>query len=187
MKADIWSLGVVLYEMAFGDCPFKSQQIAKLIQILQVEEVKYPKTVPIGVENLLKRMLVKDASKRIDWVDLFEYKITESGDLIEPTSVRGNRTSGIGSTGLTSNLRSQGILGSMGTHTHETQHARRSPMPNEREPRQYTSNIRVDHRVPTTTTMTRDHQDQLKQLSANHEKIISAVKLSMDVLKRQPK
>lgn len=76
MKADIWSLGVVLYEMVFGICPFQSQQIAKLIQILQVEEVKYPKTVPPAIENLLRRMLVKDASKRIDWVDLFEYKIS---------------------------------------------------------------------------------------------------------------
>lgn len=46
MKADIWSLGVVLYEMVFGVCPFQSQQIGKLIQILQVEEVKYPKSIP---------------------------------------------------------------------------------------------------------------------------------------------
>ena len=82
MKADIWSLGVVLYEMVFGVCPFQSQHIGKLIQILELEDVKYPKAIPHALETLLKRMLVKDPSKRIDWVDLFEFKITENGELV---------------------------------------------------------------------------------------------------------
>jgi len=31
IKADIWSMGVVLFEMLFGYCPFEDKTIARLI------------------------------------------------------------------------------------------------------------------------------------------------------------
>ena len=31
IKADIWSMGVLLFEMLFGYCPFEEKSIARLI------------------------------------------------------------------------------------------------------------------------------------------------------------
>lgn len=47
IKADIWSLGVVFYEMLYGFCPYNSSSIAKLIQVLEKEDLRFP--IPTSV------------------------------------------------------------------------------------------------------------------------------------------
>jgi serine/threonine protein kinase len=86
MKADIWSVGVVLYQMVFGKCPFESKSIAKLIKMLEDEDVSipdFPKISPT-LEKLLRKMLVKDYVNRIEWKELFEFTITETGEIYPP-------------------------------------------------------------------------------------------------------
>jgi serine/threonine protein kinase len=77
IKSDIWSLGVVLYRMLYGECPYQSANIGKLIMIIDTDEMKIPTTPDVSpkVVELLRKMLTKDAKKRCDWNEIFSYKI----------------------------------------------------------------------------------------------------------------
>ncbi len=68
-RSDIFSLGVVLYEMATGRCPFLGQSTAEVISaILRDQPVRsYEKNegIPPELDDLLRRCLEKEPAKRL--------------------------------------------------------------------------------------------------------------------------
>lgn len=73
IKADIWSMGVVLFEMLFGFCPYEDKTIARLIGQIDTKTLVLPKhinRISSKIEELLLKMLTVDPIKRIDWNDL---------------------------------------------------------------------------------------------------------------------
>lgn len=76
-KADIWALGVLLYEMLYGVCPYQSNSIAMLINTIDTRPVILPPDIPVSekTQNLIKRLLTKDFYRRIGWAELFGYRI----------------------------------------------------------------------------------------------------------------
>lgn len=64
-RADIWALGVVLYEMAVGRRPFQGKTAYELTSaILSPTDVSVPASLPGGIRHVIERCLEKDAKDR---------------------------------------------------------------------------------------------------------------------------
>ena len=90
IKADIWSMGVVLFEMLFGFCPYEDKTIYRLLNQINLK----PLTIPFNInkitkktEELLFKLLVVNPQQRIEWIELltidFDCGEKEKGKEIE--------------------------------------------------------------------------------------------------------
>ena len=56
---DLWSLGVILYELYAGQPPYYTNSIYSLINLIINEPVKYPENMSPNFKDMLKGLLNK--------------------------------------------------------------------------------------------------------------------------------
>ncbi|EXX69892.1 uncharacterized protein OCT59_005440 [Rhizophagus irregularis] len=78
--ADIWSMGVTLYCLAFGCLPFEKDNLLELYESIKNDEFNIPEGTDPDLKDLFHKVLEKDPAKRITMQELRVHPwVTEKG------------------------------------------------------------------------------------------------------------
>lgn len=74
LKADLWSFGVIMYELLYGKNPYNCpKNISHLKDLIMKQEIKFPEYYSNNCVDLMKKILQTNPDDRISWIDFFDH------------------------------------------------------------------------------------------------------------------
>ena len=84
-KSDLWSVGIIIYEMITGNPPYHVKNFYQLMKELEKGKIDLPeqylKLISKELKYLLDKLLVQEPKSRISWEDFFKYSWIENNKL----------------------------------------------------------------------------------------------------------
>ena len=77
-KADIWSLGIITYELLVGKVPYESDNIIKMLKVIEQSDLLIPETLSVDAKDFLKKTLNKTSYLRPSYETLLEHPFFNS-------------------------------------------------------------------------------------------------------------
>lgn len=73
VKADVWSLGTLLYQILMDKRPFTGKTLDNLKHNQQIGNYKLPSGISIDCADFITKCLRFDSDKRADWEELLDH------------------------------------------------------------------------------------------------------------------
>ena len=89
IKADLWSLGIILFELLVGNPPYIAKTHIELMKKIDCDPIIIPSycNISLEVQDLIYNLLQKNADNRISWDELFEHPWISRHNLINNTPI----------------------------------------------------------------------------------------------------
>lgn len=72
-KVDVWSVGILIYEVLFGICPYEDYTVYRLLNKIENNELFFPKRISNFSQQILMKMLCANPLKRPNWNNLVKF------------------------------------------------------------------------------------------------------------------
>lgn len=80
INSDLWSIGIIIYEMITGNPPFHVKNFYQLTKKMKEQKIQLPSEYSISkdLKELLENLLIKEPKHRLSWNDFFNHKWFEN-------------------------------------------------------------------------------------------------------------
>ena len=86
-KSDLWSVGVIMYELLFGTTPYHAKNMIQLMKKIKKRDViipeEYSELISDECKELLLSLLHRNPRRRINWDNFFTHKWFEKDEILE--------------------------------------------------------------------------------------------------------
>lgn len=96
LKSDLYSLGIILFEVIYGNVPYHCNTIEELLKLIHSVGPKFDDEVlelPIRVRNLILRLVEPNPEKRIGHEELF--RIVEDPEFVVKYGFEAEKTESV--------------------------------------------------------------------------------------------